>query len=65
MADTTNATCYGGIDVPHFSLSGAKISIIPETAKLFFIIFQMAQKQRDAGPEIPRPICTEFLQELY
>jgi hypothetical protein len=39
MADTTNATCYGGIDVPHFSLSGAKISIIPETSKHFSIFF--------------------------
>jgi hypothetical protein len=35
MADTTNATYDGGIDVPHCSLSGAKISIISETAKLF------------------------------
>jgi hypothetical protein len=35
MADTTNATCYGGIDVPHFSLSGAKISINHETSKQF------------------------------
>jgi hypothetical protein len=42
MADTTNATCYGGIDVPHFSLSGAKISIISETAKLFSIFFQIS-----------------------
>jgi hypothetical protein len=35
LADTTNATYDGGIDVPHCSLSGAKISIIPETSKLF------------------------------
>jgi hypothetical protein len=35
MADTTNATCYGGIDVPHMYLSTAKISIIPETSKQF------------------------------
>jgi hypothetical protein len=42
MADTTNATCYGGIDVPHFSLSGAKIIINVETAKLSSIFFQMA-----------------------
>jgi hypothetical protein len=34
MADTTNATYDGGIDVPHWNLSGAKISIVPETAKL-------------------------------
>jgi hypothetical protein len=65
MADTTNATCYGGIDVPHFSLSGAKISIISETAKLFSIYFQMTQKQRDAGPENLRPVRIELLQELY
>jgi hypothetical protein len=42
MADTTNATCYGGIDVPHFSLSGAKIGINPETSKLFSIFFQIS-----------------------
>ena len=42
MADTTNATYDGGIDVPHECLSGAKISIIPETAKLSSIFFQMA-----------------------
>jgi hypothetical protein len=35
MADTTNATCYGGIDVPHWKLSAAKIDIIPETHKHF------------------------------
>jgi hypothetical protein len=33
MADTTNATYDGGIDVPHWNLSGAKISINPETSK--------------------------------
>jgi hypothetical protein len=62
LADTTNATYDGGIDVPHCSLSGAKISIIPETTKLFSIFFQMAQKQRDAGPENLRPLCIELLQ---
>ena len=35
MADTINATYDGGIDVPHECLSGAKISIIPETSKQF------------------------------
>lgn len=62
MADTTNATYDGGIDVPHWNLSGAKISIIPITSKQFpkFNI-----KQRDAGPENLRPLCIEFLQELY
>jgi hypothetical protein len=61
LADTTNATYDGGIDVPHCRLSGAKISINPETSKQFpkFNI-----KQRDAGHEIPRPICIELLQEL-
>ena len=46
MADTTNATYDGGIDVPHECLSGANISIIPETSKQFpkFNI-----KQKDAG----------------
>ena len=42
LADTTNATYEGGIDVPHCSLSDAKIGIISETAKLFSIFFQMA-----------------------
>jgi hypothetical protein len=46
MADTTNATYDGGIDVPHECLSGANINIIPETSKQFpkFNI-----KQKDAG----------------
>lgn len=35
LADTINATYDGGIDVPHECLSGAKISIIPETSKQF------------------------------
>jgi len=39
MADTTNATYDGGIDVPHECLSDAKISIISETSKLFSIYF--------------------------
>ena len=62
MADTTNATYDGGIDVPHRYLSGAKIGINPETSKQFpkFNI-----KQRDAGPENLRPLCIEFLQEVY
>jgi hypothetical protein len=42
MADTTNATYDGGIDVPHWNLSGAKIGINPETDKLFSIFFLMA-----------------------
>jgi hypothetical protein len=35
MADTTNATYDGGIDVPHECLSGAKIIINSETSKQF------------------------------
>ena len=35
MADTTNATYDGGIDVPHRYLSGAKININHETSKQF------------------------------
>jgi len=35
MADTTNATYCGGIDVPHVYLSGAKVSINPEISKQF------------------------------
>jgi len=42
MADTTNATYDGGIDVPHWNLSGANIGINPETDKLFSIFFLMA-----------------------
>jgi hypothetical protein len=62
MADTTNATYDGGIDVPHECLSGANISIIPEPSKQFpkFNI-----KQKDAGPENLRPLCIELLQELF
>ena len=61
LADTTNATCYGGIDVPHRCLSAAKIDINTETSKQFpkFNI-----KQRDAGHENLRPLCIELLQEL-
>ena len=49
MADTTNATYDGGIDVPHECLSGANISINPETSKQFpkFNI-----KQRDPDHKI-------------
>jgi hypothetical protein len=39
MADTTNATYDGGIDVPHECLSGAKISILSKTSKHFSIFF--------------------------
>ena len=42
MADTTNATYDGGIDVPHECLSSAKININPEASKHFSIFFQMA-----------------------
>ena len=50
MADTTNATYDGGIDVPHECLSGAKISINPETSKHFSIFFfRWHKKQRGAG----------------
>jgi hypothetical protein len=50
MADTTNATYDGGIDVPHECLSGAKISIIHETSKQFpkFNI-----KQREGSLNLP------------
>ena len=64
LADTTNATYDGGIDVPHVYFSGAKISIISETAKLSSIFFMMAQKQKDAGPKNLRPLCIELLQKL-
>lgn len=59
MADTTNATYDGGIDVPHWNLSGAKISINPEISKQFpkFNI-----KQKDAGHENLRPVRIELLQ---
>ena len=50
MADTTNATYDGGIDVPHECLSGAKISIIPETAKLFSIYFSDGTKTKGRRP---------------
>ena len=50
MADTTNATYDGGIDVPHECLSGAKISINPETAKLSSIFFSDGTKTKGRRP---------------
>ena len=50
MADTTNATYDGGIDVPHWNLSGAKISIISVTAKLFSIYFSDGIKTKGRRP---------------
>jgi hypothetical protein len=50
MADTTNATYDGGIDVPHECLSDAKISIISETAKLFSIYFSNGTKTKGRRP---------------
>ena len=49
MADTTNVTYDGGIDVPHCSLSSAKIGINSETSKLFAIIFHLFTYERDVG----------------
>ena len=50
MADTINATCYGGIDVPLEDFSDAKLGFNPETSKLFAIFFLfLLKKQRDAG----------------
>jgi len=45
MADTTNATYIGGIDVPHWNLSGAKITVKFVTSKLF----SMFLKKREAS----------------
>jgi hypothetical protein len=53
MADTTNATYDGGIDVPHECLSGAKISIIPETSKLFPNYFSLTTKNKGTQAKIP------------
>ena len=50
MADTTNATYDGGIDVPHWNFSDAKISLIPETAKLFSIYFSDGIKTKGRRP---------------
>jgi hypothetical protein len=50
MADTTNATYDGGIDVPHWNLSDAKISINSETAKLFSIYFSNGTKTKGRRP---------------
>jgi len=50
MADTTNATYDGGIDVPHECLSGANISIISETTKLFPIFFHDGIKTKGRRP---------------
>ena len=51
MADTTNATYDGGIDVPHCSLSGAKISINPETSKQF--------------PKFNKKTCVPYVLSYY
>jgi hypothetical protein len=59
MADTTNATYDGGIDVPHECLSGANISINTETSKKFP---KFNKKQMDAGHKNLRPLCIELLQ---
>jgi len=50
MADTINATYDGGIDVPHECLSGAKISINSETAKLSSIFFHNGTKTKGRRP---------------
>ena len=61
MADTTNATYDGGIDVPHCSLSSAKIGINSETSKLFAIIFHLFTYERDAGSNS----CVSFVLSYY
>ena len=58
MADTTNATYDGGIDVPHECLSGAKISIIHETSKLFTNYFSFETKITDA--DYPKPASETY-----
>ena len=62
MADTTNATFDGGIDVPHCSLSGAKISIISETAKLSSIFFLDGTKNK--GTQAMKT-CVPFVLSYY
>jgi hypothetical protein len=54
MADTTNATYDGGIDVPHVYLSGAKININHETSKQFpkFNIKQRTQAMKTCIPYV-------------
>ena len=50
MADTKTAAYNGGILVPHECLSGAKISIISETAKLSSIFFLDGTKTKGRRP---------------
>jgi hypothetical protein len=50
MADTTNATYDGGIDVPHECLSGAKIIINSETSKHFSTFFYDGTKNKGRRP---------------
>jgi len=50
MADTTNATYDGGIDVPLGVFSVAKIGINPETAKLSSIYFSNGTKTKGRRP---------------
>jgi len=44
MADTINATSYGGINVPHECLSDAKISIINESSKKIKIFYKKTKR---------------------
>ena len=56
MADTTNATYDGGIFAPHDCLSGANISINPETSKLFDNYFVSGIKNKGAQSLKPTPL---------
>jgi len=47
IADTTNVTYDGGIDVPHCSFSGANVSINHKTAKLSSIFFSDGIKTKE------------------
>ena len=62
MADTTNATYDGGIDVPHCSLSSAKIGINSENAKLSAINFYFYSKTKRRRLKFPRLFSIELLQ---
>jgi hypothetical protein len=62
MADTINATYDGGIDVPHWNLSGANISINHETSKLFSIYFSDGTKNN--GTQALKT-CIPFVLSYY
>ena len=62
MADTTNATYDGGIDVPLEDFSDTKFGINSVTSKLFAINFYFYSKTKRRRVKFPRLFRIELLQ---